>query len=224
MATVTEHCHKHHHYLSHITWTAIILGTLVAIGIGFLFSLFNIGIGLYSFTLDPQIMGNIAIVGYIWLIICGIITLFIAGWVAGRIAAFSHLRRRFGVLVGFATWTLALIVTLAMTSHINTLLPTNVHVIASPAATNEMIQTVTSPGDNKVTVNAEKVTNAIGKVTLATFILFLLSAIASCVGGYVGMKLRPEDNHFIHNEPLLHEPIQRPVPPPSDRPLPRDIP
>jgi hypothetical protein len=216
---VTEHCHRRYHHLGHITWTAIIIGTLVALGIGFLFSLFNVGIGLYSFTMDPQMLGNIAIVGYIWLIISGIITLFIAGWVAGRIGSFSHLKRKFGILFGFSTWTLALIVTLAMTSHINSLVPSRVHIVSPPAATSGMIQTVSGPN---ITVNTEKVTNTIGKITLATFVLFLLSAIASCVGGYVGMRVHPEDDHFMvmpGRDHIHHEPIQNPTPPPSNKPL-----
>lgn len=179
-----------------ISWTAIIVGTIVTFGLCFLLSLLNVGMGLSAFTLDTQTMTNLAIVGYIWLLISSVIILFIGGWVAGRLGAFSGLPRRFGVLYGFTTWSLALILTLAITPYINTYLPSNMHVVSNSSG--EIAHTVpSSAGNTKVIVNTEKATNTIGKITLATFIIFLLSALASGLGGYVGMRLLPEEIEFV---------------------------
>jgi hypothetical protein len=183
-----------------IYWTAIIVGTIVTFGLCFLLSLLNIGMGLSAFSLDAQTMTNLAIVGYIWLLISSVIILFIGGWVAGRLGAFSGLPRRFGVLYGFTTWSLALILTLAITPSINAYMPSNMHVVSNSSSREIAHSAPPSGGDTKVIVNTEKATNTIGKITLATFVIFLLTAIASGLGGYVGMRLLPETEFVERTE------------------------
>lgn len=187
----------------HISWSAIVVGTLVAIGLGFLFDLLNLGIGAAAYKTTGEGMAGLMIGGLIWLIICAIITMFIAGWVTGRFASHEcgNCKAGVGVAHGFAMWSLALIITLIMAMHAGSLIPFYTHLpyvgvtqssVTSDntaAATNATSTTTTTTSstdntapatnENASTDNAAK---AFGMATLSVFLIFLIGAIAACVG------------------------------------------
>lgn len=194
-SSVEGKCHGFMRYRC-ISWTAIIVGAFAAIGIGFLFVLLDIGIGLTAFSTKAGVT-SVALGSLLWLVICSIVTMFIAGWISGRLAKTGTYKERDyrqcggGVLHGFTTWCLALILVAIIGARagelISVTLPLsaynmqqNVRVIS-----NEVSPAVTATPRN-ITVNAEKAANAVGVGMLGSFFIFFFGAIAGCVGGCVG--------------------------------------
>lgn len=200
------HMHEHSHMnRGCVSWTAIFIGALVAVGIVFLLNLFNMGIGLAAFTASPNGMMVLAIGGLLGLIIGTIIAMFVAGWVAGHIAGYlTHyhpFNRHLGVLHGFAAWSVALIISVVLiASHVNLVtygsqfFYNNTPVTQSvPVANSESgtVATQTVANAPVVSTNTERTnTNVLAMGAFTTFIIFFLGALASCFGGYCGHKRR----------------------------------
>src|SRR3990167_5907148 len=104
-----DHCHACFESLS---WTGVIVGALVATGLGFLLNLFNVGIGLSLFDDSKTGVLTIVIGGLLAMFIGGFVTMFVAGWVSGYISRSYCTNRCMGILQGFAAWCLALIISL----------------------------------------------------------------------------------------------------------------
>jgi hypothetical protein len=189
-----DHCHKCFRKLS---WTGVIAGALVATGLSFLFNLFDIGIGLSVVNNTKEGVVTVVVGGLIGMIIGAIVTMFVAGLVSGYIARSCCWHRHLGILQGFTTWCLALVITLVLFSHNigyltfgSRLLVDNLS--SSPTVritTDENAPAVSQIRENRpqITVNAEKSANEIGKGALITFLIFFLGAIASCFGGFFGV-------------------------------------
>jgi len=199
-----DHLHGHFHCGKALSWTAIVAGALAAIGISFLFNLFSLGAGLAAFTFN-QDMYSVAIGGIIWLIICGIVSMFIAGWITGLVAA----RRGSlsgGCLHGFIAWCLALIVAFLLASHFTTMMAVPATGAAAQNGLPPIMRISTINADRTVTVNraegtrnadtrvqvtpkkVESTANKLGGAAIATFFIFLLGALAAMLGGYLGKK------------------------------------
>ncbi len=99
-----------------VNWSAVIAGTLVAFGLGILFNLLNAGFGLINYPEVNHSLIGIGAGGYIWLLICSIITMFFAGWVAGGLA--NPHRPCFAGIHGFLAWALALFLTVFFALHL----------------------------------------------------------------------------------------------------------
>lgn len=84
-----------------ITWSAIFAGIVLALAIEALFNLLGLGLGLSAFTPDPDTLANLGVGSVIWLIISGIISMFIGGWVAGKLSGIE------GTLHGLVVWGFA---------------------------------------------------------------------------------------------------------------------
>lgn len=203
-----------------ISWSAVFAGALVATGLGFLLHLFTTGLGLSSVTTDSAGMTSLAIGGFIWLLVTGYFSMFIAGWVSGILAQASA-QSHAGLLHGFTTWCIALIISIILATHASALInaaatPLHGMNISAPTATAQPANThtastmeVTADGvsmtddqtntpqatDNSQASNtsqgmtdAQKTSNDLGKGILATFFIFLVGAIGSCMGGYYGIQ------------------------------------
>lgn len=206
-----HHEHKHHCAMKCISWTAVIAGALVGVGLSFLLNLFSIAIGLTAFTTTPEGLATLAIGGFIGLLIGAIVSMFVAGWVAGYLGRPFCLNNHVGSLYGFVTWCVALIITVLLTSHMGLFISTHYQALNNPqtgimhATTDAEAPMVsrqmrTSEGTSltttRVTVNEEKAANAIGKSLFLTFVLFFFSAIACCLGGYYGIaRCAKEDSN-----------------------------
>lgn len=196
---------SHWCHLKRISWTAIFAGAFVGIGASFLLNLFCIGVGLSAFTATPEGVTVLAVGGFIGLIIAAFVSMFAAGWVAGFVARPFSSHRHLGELYGFITWSVALILTVLMASHVgkfvsdfsDTTVLARPHTAVVDVTTRDTApivskSTATNPATGEqtthATVNAEKATNAVGTTAFATFFLFFIGAIASCFGGAVAMR------------------------------------
>ena len=89
-----------------VSWGSIFAGVTAAIAVQLLLNLLGIGVG--AATINPQ-QGQpgqgLAVGAVIWFVISSIISLFVGGWIAGRLAGTPN--KKDGVLHGFVTWALA---------------------------------------------------------------------------------------------------------------------
>ncbi|MCX7124855.1 MAG: hypothetical protein NTU49_03705 [Gammaproteobacteria bacterium] len=184
------------HYFKCVSWSAILVGALVGLGISFLLNLFGFSIGLSLLTTSKAGMITLAIGGFIGLLISVFVSMFVAGMTAGYLGRSYCGKRKLGVVYGFTTWCVALILSVLLASHIMhfvsnyTTLITNQAVVSvtqnqeMPAVTTQAKNTDTS----MVIVNPQKATNTVGYVSFLVFILFIVGALASCFGGCFGMS------------------------------------
>ena len=89
-----------------VSWGSILAGVTAAIAVQLLLNLLGIGVG--AATINPQ-QGQpgqgLAVGAAIWFVISSIISLFVGGWIAGRLAGTPN--KKDGALHGFVTWALA---------------------------------------------------------------------------------------------------------------------
>lgn len=83
-----------------VSWGAILAGVAIALFLEALLNLLGLGLGLITFKMDTDVMANIGIGTIIWLILTGILSMFIGGWATGRLANHSH--KLNGLLHGLA--------------------------------------------------------------------------------------------------------------------------
>ncbi len=99
-------------FMKRISWSAVFAGVLVAIVTQMLLTLLGLGIGLG--TIDPVQERNpaegLGIGSAIWYIISSLLSLFLGGWVAGRLASAPRLFD--GVIHGVLTWCLVTLLTI----------------------------------------------------------------------------------------------------------------
>jgi hypothetical protein len=92
-----------------VSWSSIFAGVTAAIAVQLLLNLLGIGVG--AATINPQ-QGQpgqgLAVGAAIWFVISSIVSLFVGGWVAGRLAGIPD--KKDGALHGFVTWALASLV------------------------------------------------------------------------------------------------------------------
>jgi hypothetical protein len=100
--------------LRRISWAAIFAGLIITLVAQVVLSVLGLSIG--SSAINPLTDQNpgatIGIGAAVWLVISSIISLFLGGWVAGRMAGFP----REGGLHGLVTWGAATLVTLLLLS------------------------------------------------------------------------------------------------------------
>ncbi len=188
-----------------ISFRAIIAGALVGVGVSFLLNLFGVAIGLSAFTTSTEGATTLAIGGFIGVIIVTVVSMFLGGFVAGYLARNTRVKSYLlGSLYGFLTWCIALIfmvlfaaqLTQFVAQYTNSLNPsvTSVRVVDNSSTQSmPMITKTNKAGNNaQVTVNAEKATTALGVAAFATFFLFFIGALASCLGGHCGISCKQD--------------------------------
>lgn len=183
-------------FAKRISWSAIIVGALVGVGLGFLLNLFSVAIGLSAFraTTEGGAM-TLAVGGLVGLAIGTIVSMYLAGWVAGYLGRPYCLKRNLGVLYGFVTWSVALVLTVILTAHLGHYVTTYSNFVSNPnvvtLATTDMPAQATAnnaaQANDVVVVNAQT-TNTMGMGAFVIFILFALGAVSSCFGGHYGME------------------------------------
>ncbi|GAB3889391.1 YrzE family protein [Spirosoma agri] len=99
-------------FIKRISWSAVFAGVLVAIVSQMLLTLLGVGIGLS--TIDPVSEQNptagLGTGSAVWYIISSLLSLFIGGWIAGRLASTPRLFD--GIIHGVLTWCLATLITI----------------------------------------------------------------------------------------------------------------
>ena len=196
--------YKHFRFFS---WSAVFAGALVGVGLGFLFNLLNLALGFFVLTTETgKDIDTLAIGGLIWLVVCGIITMFLAGWVAGKVARCCYYKRSVGLVHGFCAWVVALIITFVMLAHLGVFLhggsavaqtAANYSSTSSPTkVVNQSVGTVSSPvkgtTNDKLVVD-QKSSEVSSKGTFGLFLIFFVGAVSSCIGGLLGIGRRPHE-------------------------------
>lgn len=197
---ITEHSKKYCHS-KYISWSAIIIGAFVAIGLSFLLNVFGLAISLSAFTTNAGAT-TLAVGGFIGMLIGTIASMFVAGWVAGYLSRFFCFHRNLGVLYGFATWCLALILTLLLASSASHFISARYYSLSDPTgnivhvtdnASAPIVSQQTTAHSNSNINNTQTTVNAPKALALSLFIMFILffiGALSSCFGGYFGYKPR----------------------------------
>lgn len=182
-----------------ICWSAILVGAFVGVGLGFLLQLFGAAIGLSAFTAQD---GTIAIAtgGLIGFLIGVIASMFVAGYAAGYLGRSWCPQRNLGILYGFTTWTVALLLSALLMGHVGKYvasytdnLSTSV-VIVNDSQPNH--PTVTTDQDEVQAANDQAtpvVTASTRDLAWSAFILFaafFIGAFSSCLGAHYGMQCK----------------------------------
>lgn len=185
-----------------LSWGAILTGALVALGLTFLFNLLTIALGLSLYTQNADGAKLLTFAGYAWVLIGGYIILFISGWVAGRLVH-HHCTLHWcnGVLHGFVTWTVYLILSMLVLSYMATpasvsLLRTTFMSITDETTTTDK-PTVKSDSSSNSSSSSQTVHKA-GHAAFGSFFIFLVGAIGCAAGAAYGVRERRlsfERNH-----------------------------
>ncbi|MBA3537238.1 MAG: hypothetical protein H0T84_11620 [Tatlockia sp.] len=185
-------------YQSRISWSAIISGALVGVGLSFLLQLFGVAISLSAYHSTSAGASTMAMGGFLALLIATIVSMGVAGYVAGLLGRSHYSHCHGGVIYGFLTWSLALLLTALlvipltnyMTSYNKTLAP---KVVVSDTMQKNVDVTTdnnsSKPNQNTgdqavVKVSPEALTGS----SWVIFLLFFLGAISSCIGACYGMN------------------------------------
>ena len=195
-----------------ISWSAIFIGALIGVGLGFLLNLFGVAIGLTAFNSNSTGANAIAIGGFLGMLVGFIAAMVAAGYAAGYLGRFWCPRRNLGILYGFATWTLALILSAGIAGVLSDYVASSSKVTVNSslmqADTTSNAANTTDNSDNKAVTTKVKgkegdSNNTMAQVTMPAntfvlsafliFLLFFVSAIACCIGACWGMGCRRED-------------------------------
>jgi len=198
MAETHTHSHDHNHVCCYkcVSWSAVLVGAFIAIGLSFLLNLFGIAIGLSAFASSSDGSSTFAIGGFIGLAIASIVAMFLSGWATGFISRPICPKRNHGILYGITTWSVALIIGILLASSINSYVVSRADFTVNPnlmvvkMSNNQNAATATAKegeGISQVTVNAEKVAGTLATGAYVTFFLFFLGAIATCFGAHCGL-------------------------------------
>lgn len=186
-----SHCRVH--------WSAIICGALSAVGLSFLGYLITTGLGLSAFTTSTAGVMTIAITGFIWLLLFGYFSMFIAGCVTGSLISTYTASRCSGALHGFIAWCLGLVIVGALLAPHHPYFmaqkvggshnaPQIIATSTNPSLVADTATTVSTQQTNDSTATAAVVApNVLGIGVLALFFIFLAGALGSMAGGHFGV-------------------------------------
>jgi hypothetical protein len=184
------------------SWSGVIAGALIGIGLSFICNLFAFSIGVSVFTNPSTEPQSMAIGGMICLVIISIFTMGTAGWVAGYLSHPKCLHRDMGVIHGFSAWCVVLLAMVLMGGHVERFISHNVAELYHAPVVNEMDmshQPATDAASNTSTASsadAAHQADVAKKVATGAFLLFVLSflgALASCAGGHWGARSCEKD-------------------------------
>ncbi|MCP0913227.1 MULTISPECIES: hypothetical protein [Legionella] len=193
------------HFFKRISWTAVFVGALVGVGLGFLLNLFGVAIGLGAFSVNDNGGLVLTIGGLLGLIIATVVSMVAAGYAAGYLGRYYTPKRNYGILYGFVTWSLALILSAVFAAHVSNYVAvytagiTHSGLVSGknldttsdtllPAERNDAAATSVEPA-NKVAPT----TRDLAWGAFVVFILFFIGAVSTCFGACWGMNSMRED-------------------------------
>lgn len=190
--------HPHMTYpFKRICWSAVFVGAVVAVGLSFLFNLFAIAIGLTAFTMDKSGAMGFGLGGAISIFIIVVISMMAAGYAAGYLGRHYAPKRNLGILYGFTTWTVAILLSAAVIGHVTNYTTVYSHDIGNTSYTmhqdNESATFSKKTGTSMSTQQLSLSKDSIATGAFLIFGLFFIGAIATCVGATYGMSCRRED-------------------------------
>jgi len=206
--------------LRRVSWGAIFAGVVVVIALQLLFSVLGIGIGAGAVdpVADPDPMSGLGFGAGIWFVITALISLFVGGWVAARLAGLK--RKTESTLHGLVTWGLATVLGFWMvTTAAGTLLGGAANIlgqtaaIAGPQVADDQAMDMEElqrqaqqmfGGEQEQQAGQQQQTedemraqarefgdaaaSGIAQTAIWLFFIMLLSAGAAAAGGYIGRR------------------------------------
>lgn len=192
----------HHHCHKRISWSAILTGALVGVGLSFLLNLFGVAIGLSAFSMSEHGAASLAIGGLLGLMLSTIIAMYFAGFASGYVGRFYVPKRNMGTLYGFTTWSVAVVLTALLTTHVGSYVDTystsvtHNSVMVTPAKSMPVKMTHASAHEEKqqiIEVSSKEATGGMAIGAFIVFALFFVGALASCFGAHHGMSCRSKE-------------------------------
>jgi hypothetical protein len=169
------------------SWTAIFVAALIGVGLTFLLNLLSVAVGLSIFSEQTSDKITVSILGLIGFILVAVLSMFTTGWIAGRLSILPSVHKYWGCLYGFSAWCLSLVATIILL--MNMIQFTQFHSnftsknLTAIKITNQIPMLTQSQGSN-----AETDTRIISLNAYVTFSFFLVGALASALGGYLGFR------------------------------------
>lgn len=197
----TNESHYCRHFYKRISWSAILIGALVALGLGFLLNLFGVAIGLSALSTDAG-QTSIAIGGFLGLLIGTIATMFVAGYTAGYLGRLYSPRQNIGVVYGFGTWTLALVLAALVSTPFANYLASYSNLTAVVAAEGQQVIGGETTGETAQTTPQNQFQNMnispsmVTWISFMAFLLFFIGALSCCFGAYWGMSREIGDYNY----------------------------
>jgi len=201
MDDLSQHPTYHSCLYKRVSWTAIFVGAFIGTGLGFLLHLFGIAIGLSAFSLTPDGATAVAIGGIIGILIGVIVSMLAAGYAAGYLGRLYCPQRNLGILYGFTTWSVALLLSAVLAAHLSQYLMnytddlTHSTMVTSDAGDGQSSSVaINAPVKNDKNMDKVNLSASDMAWSAATvFILFFVGAGSTCVGACWGMTCRRED-------------------------------
>jgi hypothetical protein len=190
------------HPYKRISWSAIFIGALVGVGLGFLLNIFGLAIGIAAFSLSNAGALTLTLGGLIGLIIGIIVSMGVAGYAAGYLGRLYVPRRNLGIIYGFATWSLALILSSFLAAHLSDYVMTYSEGITKAQLVTQGSDTGVEPTavkensparSNTQNANLKLAPSDLAWSALIVFILFFIGAVSTCVGACYGMVCQRDD-------------------------------
>lgn len=194
--------HYHMHAFKRISWSAIFVGAFIAVGLSFLLNLFGIALGLSAFAVGKDGSIVLAVGGLLGIIIGVIASMITAGYAAGYLGRLYCPQRNLGIIYGFTTWTVALLLSAVVAAHVGAYISSysktisnSVFVVhenktnATQRVAEETAAARTNEPKNQVTTYAKSASC----LAFSVFVLFFIGAFASCLGSCWGMSCKRED-------------------------------
>jgi hypothetical protein len=183
-----------------ISWNAILIGAFIGTGLSILISLLSTVLGLTAFNLTQDGSIVFAAGGFFGIIIGVMCSMFAGGYAAGYLG-WIYNPRRMGMIYGFSTWSVTLILIALISGHVNSYLTTYSNKISNSVfvvteeqenATEQIIvsSTPTSIANDQKTIKISATPESLALGELSVFISFLVGALASCLGAKLSMNRR----------------------------------
>ncbi|PJE18220.1 MAG: hypothetical protein CK430_00510 [Legionella sp.] len=202
-----------------MSWSAIISGAFVGVGLGFLLQLFGIAISLSAYNSSSTGATTIAIGGFLGLLIGVIASMGTAGFVAGYLGRYHYGHCHGGVLYGFITWSISLLLAALFVMPLTHYISGYNKVLAPTVVVSDTLpQKVDLATENKnlgpATQNKEAVASqSLVRVSPDTlegsswliFLLFFVGALSSCIGACCGMSCKRKEIAKVTSETRVDE-------------------
>ena len=192
----------------HLRWSAIFAGAFVGIGLVFLLNIFGLAIGLSAYSAGANGSTTLAVGGLIGVAIGVIASMGSAGYVTGYLSRFQHCFCHHGVIYGFLTWAMGLILAALLfiplsfyvTFYQDTLSP-NPLGVSSAIGSGNTVSTPATANEQIVAPGSETAKN-LAYSGWILFGLFFLGAFSSCIGACGALRCNERD-HVHHHETVI---------------------
>lgn len=179
-----------------VSWTAILIAALSGLGLNFLLNLLSLAIGISVFATQDNNSISVSLTGIVGFIFVAIISMFTTGWIAGKLTILPNIRKRWGLLYGFAAWSLSFVMTVVLL--MNMIQFTQFHSnFTSKNLTAIKISNQAPMLTETQNSNSETEKRIIALNAYVTFFFFLIGACSSSIGGFLGFNSNKSDKYIL---------------------------